>query len=263
MLHARWILAAALIAAPLFAQDAPEKTEKKEAVPAAPIIPPKAEAPADASAEVKQLTDDFNKAQQEFFKPYREAAKRGEKIQLDWTKHPRKTFSPKFKALAEKHAGTDAALDAWLMVARTGGNREEICAVILKDHIKSEGMVNAVSLFAYLPNGDAMLEKIVTENPHRNVKGYALLTRGEALLRKGDERAEAMLVDVKENYGDVPIYGGRMTAGKKAEGDLFEARNLTVGKEAPEIEGEDIDGVVFKLSDYRGKVILLDFWGDW
>ena len=37
----------------------------------------------------------------------------------------------------------------------------------------------------------------------------------------------------------------------------------TVGQEVPEIEGEDIDGVPFKLSDYRGQVVVLDFWGDW
>jgi len=36
-----------------------------------------------------------------------------------------------------------------------------------------------------------------------------------------------------------------------------------LGKEAPEIEGEDIDGKRFKLSDYRGKVVVLDFWGNW
>ena len=36
-----------------------------------------------------------------------------------------------------------------------------------------------------------------------------------------------------------------------------------VGKAAPEISGVDIDGVDFKLSDYRGKVVMLDFWGDW
>lgn len=35
------------------------------------------------------------------------------------------------------------------------------------------------------------------------------------------------------------------------------------GKAAPEIEGEDVEGKRFKLSDYRGKVVLLDFWGDW
>ena len=32
---------------------------------------------------------------------------------------------------------------------------------------------------------------------------------------------------------------------------------------APEIEAPDLDGVKFKLSDYRGKVVLLDFWGYW
>ena len=36
-----------------------------------------------------------------------------------------------------------------------------------------------------------------------------------------------------------------------------------IGNQAPEISGEDIDGVAFKLSDYRSKVVVLDFWGDW
>ena len=107
------------------------------------------------------------------------------------------------------------------------------------------------------------LQTLIDTTPHRDVKGYALLTQGETLLRANDPKAEGVLVDVQKNYGDVPIWGGRSTAGKKAGGDLFEARNLTVGKVTPEIEGEDIDGVVFKLSDYRGKVVFLDFWGDW
>jgi hypothetical protein len=36
-----------------------------------------------------------------------------------------------------------------------------------------------------------------------------------------------------------------------------------VGDLAPEIVGNDVDGSEFKLSDYRGKVVVLDFWGDW
>jgi hypothetical protein len=36
-----------------------------------------------------------------------------------------------------------------------------------------------------------------------------------------------------------------------------------VGQIVPEIAGEDIDGIPFKLSDYRGKVVVLDFWGHW
>jgi predicted Zn finger-like uncharacterized protein len=42
--------------------------------------------------------------------------------------------------------------------------------------------------------------------------------------------------------------------------------NVPTGTEvgqAAEIEGEDLDGKRFKLSDYRGKVVLLDFWGHW
>jgi len=42
-----------------------------------------------------------------------------------------------------------------------------------------------------------------------------------------------------------------------------EGVGLEVGKIVPEIEGEDLDGKEFKLSDYRGKVVLLDFWGNW
>ena len=45
--------------------------------------------------------------------------------------------------------------------------------------------------------------------------------------------------------------------------EIFEIVNLAVGKPAPEIDGEDLAGVSFKLSDYLGKVVMLDFWGDW
>ncbi len=36
-----------------------------------------------------------------------------------------------------------------------------------------------------------------------------------------------------------------------------------LGQPAPEIVGDDLDGVPFRLSDYRGKVVVLDFWGHW
>jgi len=36
-----------------------------------------------------------------------------------------------------------------------------------------------------------------------------------------------------------------------------------VGNLAPDVVGEDIDGKPIRLSDYRGKVVLLDFWGTW
>jgi hypothetical protein len=38
---------------------------------------------------------------------------------------------------------------------------------------------------------------------------------------------------------------------------------INVGQVAQDISAEDLDGVPFKLSDYRGKVVVLDFWGHW
>jgi len=43
----------------------------------------------------------------------------------------------------------------------------------------------------------------------------------------------------------------------------FMVSALSVGQVAPDIAGRDLDGVPFKLSDYRGKVVLLTFSGDW
>ena len=77
--------------------------------------------------------------------------------------------------------------------------------------------------------------------------------------------AEAQFEAVLKDYGDAPrlIREKAGTIGEFVTAELFELRNLRVGKTVPEIEGEDVDGVKFKLSDYRGKVVMLDFWGHW
>jgi thiol-disulfide isomerase/thioredoxin len=38
---------------------------------------------------------------------------------------------------------------------------------------------------------------------------------------------------------------------------------MRVGKVAPEIEAEGVDGTKFKLSDHRGKVVAVIFWASW
>jgi hypothetical protein len=86
-----------------------------------------------------------------------------------------------------------------------------------------------------------------------------------ALKAKGPDplltQAEALFERAAKEFGDVKA--GRGTIEKVAGGELHELRDLGVGKPCPEIEGKDIDGVAFKLSDYRGKVVVVDFWGDW
>lgn len=57
---------------------------------------------------------------------------------------------------------------------------------------------------------------------------------------------------------------GPRAPGTRAPDGMGEvSENLKEGKEAPEISGVDMDGKEIKLSDYKGKVVLLDFWGFW
>src|SRR2546430_15416373 len=97
---------------------------------------------------------------------------------------------------------------------------------------------------------------------HHEVKGKATFSLG-LVNRSHDKNAEAekLFEQVIEKFGDIQNYRG--TLADAARGQLFEMRNLAIGKVAPEIEGEDVDGKSFKLSDYRGKVVVIDFWGDW
>ena len=63
-------------------------------------------------------------------------------------------------------------------------------------------------------------------------------------------------------YGDLKSSRGKAFR-DLVEGDYFQLQNLRIGMIAPDIVAKDFDGVEFKLSDYRGKVLVLDFWGNW
>jgi hypothetical protein len=85
---------------------------------------------------------------------------------------------------------------------------------------------------------------------------------------KLEKELEKLFETVDAKYGDVELYKNPRTKkatllGDRAKGELYELKNLAVGMTAPEIEGEDLDAKALKLSDYRGKVVMLDFWGNW
>ncbi len=84
----------------------------------------------------------------------------------------------------------------------------------------------------------------------------------EELSRAEREEAAKIFRNILDKHAELSSpYGA--TYGDMAKGELFELENLAIGATAPEIEGNDLAGVPFKLSDYRGKVVVLDFWGNW
>jgi thiol-disulfide isomerase/thioredoxin len=71
---------------------------------------------------------------------------------------------------------------------------------------------------------------------------------------------------VVKDYPDVTATGGTFPLADKARAELVWIANipgLKVGKVAPAIVGEDLDGKVLNLNDHRGKVVVLCFWATW
>jgi hypothetical protein len=122
-------------------------------------------------------------------------------------------------------------------------------------------------------SSESLLRTVVEKDKRRDVQGVACLALGQVLKEQSNQladsdakkskefrtKSEEMLSRAANKFADVK-FGFRGTVGETAKRELYELRHLSVGLPAPEIEGEDQDGKKFKLSDYKGKVVLLDFW---
>ena len=86
----------------------------------------------------------------------------------------------------------------------------------------------------------------------------------DALMKRADEALERTLKEFASAPADDRLTkAAQAKLAEDARAELNEIRNLAVGKLAPEIIGSDLDGQLLKLSDYRGKVVLLTFWAGW
>jgi len=122
-----------------------------------------------------------------------------------------------------------------------------------------------------VPNGTDTLKKILEKSPNPKVQGSAALALGKALAARADrlaakpEEADKVAAEAETYLSKAVTLFGESSAAqtKDAEHELKALRTLRVGKEAPDIVAGDLDSKEFKLSDYRGKVVMLDFWGNW
>ena len=126
-------------------------------------------------------------------------------------------------------------------------NSPAVAQVILVASTRLEGRVAKV------------LDWIRENNEEGKVKAATAFIKAQDRSLPGDEKL-ALLKVVAAHGGDLEVRGRKVVP--MAEAGIFELENLGIGKVAAEIEGVDQDGVASKLSDYRGKVVVLDFWGD-
>jgi hypothetical protein len=169
--------------------------------------------------------------------------------------------------------------------------------LIQRDHLGSDklGPLSQRVSWGFCKEYERFLRAVLAKNPHKDVQATACLALGHflnnrlqridlckeqpdlakefaglygqdylaELLRQERDKAqkemEAVFEQAARQYGAVKLTDGTMVA-ERAKAELFGIRNLSVGRKAPDIDGEDEDGKRYKLSDYRGKVVLLDFW---
>jgi hypothetical protein len=210
-------------------------------------------------ADYKQISADYDKEQKEFSATYQNTPEEERKN----LKFPdAAASSKKMIALAEKDPKSPAAVDALIWAVRHSYHDRVVgpqaIALLREHHIENEKLGEACQMLAYNNSKEnrEFLKAVVEKNPHEKIKGAASLALGQMLAADNPTEAEKHFNAVVEKYGN-------KNQKERAKGELFEMHNLAIGKVAPEIEGEDVDGKKFKLSDYRGKVVVIDFWGDW
>jgi hypothetical protein len=181
-------------------------------------------------------------------------------------------FKEKFEEFARSHPGTEEALTARLWLLRnTWWHREEgtmekqaaaLADGILKDYPQSKQLARIPDCYYDFAPADRtrIFGQILGNSPHPEARGSALLRL--ALAAKGADRTE-MLERLRKEYAAVPYRYSTLGELAEAHLDPHDPAGLAVGKSAPDIVGRTADGKPLKLSDYRGKVVVLDFFGDW
>jgi thiol-disulfide isomerase/thioredoxin len=192
--------------------------------------------------------------------------------------------------LAEEHQDSVAAVEAlgWILeVTAPSENRtpsassmelrERVLAILERDHLQKPELGAVCQRMAETPAADceALLRTIHEKHAVSDVQGLAgyalalsLADRAATARAQGDPQAleltksaEQLFERLQTQFAEVEC--GYSTLGEIARRKLHELKHLAIGQPAAEIEGEDLNGQTMKLSEFRGRVVVLDFFADW
>ncbi len=186
----------------------------------------------------------------------------------------RETYAKKARAIAEEDPKTPLALKALKTIlypirATSEETQQWVKERLLDDYINDKALVPVIAIVA---QDKEFIDELFEKTESRDVRGVILYYRmlgakGRELTEEKEPEVRPMMERICKEFHDVELVypGGRVRGliGELVENELFAYENLRIGKVAPELEGSDVHGKALRLSDFRGKVVVLDFWGDW
>jgi len=164
---------------------------------------------------------------------------------------------------------------------------DDLVDLVLEDHLANPKMGQlCFDLRDRIQSGENWAERIIrktaAKHPDLAVRGQAHYALGDMYHRyraqpchgkitEADEakylaQATEYYTEVVKNYAGFLSPDGGFKLGDKAAAELVRIKNLPnlkVGKSALDIVGKDMAGQPLRLSDYRGKVVMVVFWGTW
>jgi hypothetical protein len=234
---------------------------------------PKAERPlTPLQQECESLLEEVRKVQKEVNQASQKASPEEEDKLVESNRKRTQAFVRRFLALAQKDPKDPGSFDAltFVVLNGTGPEVDTAVALLLQDHA---GNVSKLSLaLTHAPSRSVVKLLQYILDTRNNAEGQAqaafdlgdfFKNQAERAHEEGQPDAGQMDEQAERHFELVVKIGAAAELQKKTDLRLFELRHLWFGTKAPEIEGEDIDGKKFKLSDHRGKVVLLAFWGNW
>lgn len=226
------------------------------------------------------LLKSFDAAKAECRKQIDDAKSRAAIRQIVALREPTPVYADAMAELADDNRDTDLELKALLWLVRmseiVGSSRsirpdqtKAAVRIMAAYSNRPEVARGASSVIFASPDPYATALELM-ESPHREARGRACLTAADLVVNKlqnsfwGDndvlrEQAVELYQQVIDKYADIDDWRHE-TIGKHAEKELFRLQQIQVGKKSPEIDGNDLHGRQMKLSDYRGKVVVVHHW---
>ena len=143
--------------------------------------------------------------------------------------------------------------------------RQRIIGAFTENHLEKPGIANFCIALAESggPKALSILEKVIAENPDEATQGMAALA-ASMLLKDLGEAPEVMKKRLTYLRMAI-IQASDQTIGGTSVADivtdeLYVIRYLAKGRIAPDLSGTDVGGRTIRLSDLKGKTVILLFW---